>query len=137
MKLVYEVLTEAANARSKKEKVEILKKNESWGLKDVIKGSLDSTVSFNLPEGPVPYVKAEGHNFPSNLLKRHKDFRYFVKGGPGDKMPAFKRESIFIGLLEAIHPEDAELVVSMINKKLGAKVSRSVIDEAFPGLIQD
>jgi hypothetical protein len=81
-------------------------------------------------------VAAEGHNYPSSLHRRHKDFRFFVKGGPGDKLPTYKRESMFIGLLEAIHPEDAELVASMINKKLGAKVSRAVIDEAFPGLIE-
>lgn len=136
MKLVYEVLQDAANAKSKKEKVQILKDNESWALKDIIRGSLDPSVSFNLPEGPVPYVAAEGHNFPSSLHRRHKDFRFFVKGGPGDKLPTYKRESMFIGLLEAIHPEDAELVASMINKKLGAKVSRAVIDEAFPGLIE-
>ena len=135
MLLVYEVLEKVESAKSKKEKVEILKTNESWALKDIIRGSLDPNVLFNLPEGSPPYTPCEGHNAPSNLLKRNKDFRFFVKGGPGDKLPAFKRESIFIALVESIHPKDAELVISMINKKFNKKIKREVIREAFPNLI--
>lgn len=135
MLLVYEVLEKVESAKSKKEKVEILKTNESWALKDIIRGSLDPNVLFNLPEGNPPYTPCEGHNAPSNLLKRNKDFRFFVKGGPGDKLPTFKRESIFIALVESIHPKDAELVISMINKKFNKKIKREVIREAFPNLI--
>ena len=64
-------------------------------------------------------------------------FKYFVKGGVGDTLPKFKREQIFIGILEGVHPEDAKLVVNMINKKKIPGISRPVVEEAFPKLLTD
>ena len=52
-------------------------------------------------------------------------------------MPKFKREKIFLGLLESVHPKDAELVVGMINKKLPVDgITKNVVKEAFPNLIK-
>jgi len=137
MKYVYEVIEEAQKAKAKADKIQVLKKNESWALKDILRGTYDSTVSWLLPPGEPPYTPNDGHNAPSNLLKRHKDFWYFIKGGAGQKMPAFKREKIFIGLIESIDPKDARLVISMINKEKLKGITRPVIEEAFPGLLQD
>ena len=50
-------------------------------------------------------------------------------------MPKYKREQMFIGMLEGIHPEDAKLVVNMINKKKIPGISRPVVEEAFPKLL--
>ena len=55
----------------------------------------------------------------------------------GGSMPKFKRERLFIGMLEGIHPKDAELVVGMINKKPPKGVTRKLVEETFPGLLQD
>lgn len=137
MKYIYEVIEEAQKAKTKSEKVSILKKNDTWALKDILRGTYDSTVSWLLPRGEPPYTANDGYNAPSNLLKRNKDFQYFVKGGPGSKMPAFKREKIFIGLIESIDPSDARLVISMINKEKPKGITRPVIEEAFPGLLKD
>ena len=78
-KLVYQVLEEVRKKRSKKEKIEILKANESWPLKDVIRGSMDPTIEWNLPPGEPPYTAAEAHNAPANLLRENKKFGYFIK----------------------------------------------------------
>ena len=52
-------------------------------------------------------------------------------------MPAFKREKVYLGLLESIHPKDAEIVVKMVNKKLSIpKITEKVVKEAFPNLIK-
>ena len=64
-------------------------------------------------------------------------FKYFVKGGPGDKLQKVKREQMFIGILEGVHPEDAKLVISMINKQKPNGLSRPIVEEAFPKLLQD
>ncbi len=134
---VHEVIDKATKARTKELKVEILQENESWALKDVLRGTYDSTVKWSLPGGTPPYSPNDGHNAPSNLLKRNTDFRYFIQGGDGDKLPAYKRENIFIGLIEAIHPQDAKLVISMINKEKLGGVTRNVVEEAYPGLLLD
>ena len=134
---VYEVIEEAAKKRPKAQKVKGLQDNESWALKDILRGSYDSTIQWNLPGGNPPYTPAEPQSHPSNLLRENKQFAYFVKGGKGDKLPAFKRENIFIGLIEGVHPRDAELVIAMINKEKPAGLSRPIVEEAFPGLLRD
>jgi|TARA_Y100000289_G_C3876290_1_gene126231 hypothetical protein len=136
-KLVHEVLTEVGSRKRKTDRIQILKQNESWALKDIIRGSMDSTVEWNLPGGDPPYTPCEDHNAPTNLLRENKQFRYFVKGGPGDKMNAPKRENIFIGLIEGIHPSDAKLVVDMINGRVPKGLTREIVQEAFPGLLKD
>tara|TARA_B100000287_G_scaffold431381_1_gene488518 strand:+ start:699 stop:1115 length:417 start_codon:yes stop_codon:yes gene_type:complete len=134
---VFEVLEEMAKQRNRDDKVRVLKENDTWALKDIIRGSMDSTVVWNLPGGTPPYTAAAAHNHPTNLRKQNAQFKYFVKGGPGDKLPKFKREQIFIGILEGVHPEDAKLVIGMINKEKIPGISRPVVEEAFPNLLKD
>ena len=52
-------------------------------------------------------------------------------------MIAPKRENIFIGLIEGIHPSDAKLVIDMINKRVPKGLTREIVQEAFPGLLKD
>lgn len=134
---VYEVIDKVKSQKKKADKVQVLKDNESWALKDIIRGTFDSSVLWNLPAGSPPYTPATEQSHPSNLLRENKQFRYFVRGGPGDKLPAYKRENIFIGLIEGVHPKDAELVISMINKEKPKGLTRPVVEEAFPGLLVD
>lgn len=138
VKFIHEVLEEAGKARSKADKVRILKDNESWALKDVLRGSIDSKIKWWLPAGDVPYTAAPDHSAPSNLLKQNTKFIYFVKGSKAaEELPQFKRERIFLGVLESIHPEDAKLLVKMINKEAPKGITKNVVMEAFPGLIRE
>jgi len=132
---VYEVLEEMAKQRSRDDKVRVLKENETYALKDIIRGSMDDTIEWNMPAGDPPYTACAAHNHPTTLTKQNGTFRFFVKGGQGDKMAKFKREQLFIGILEGVHPEDAKLVVNMINKRKIPGISRPVVEEAFPKLL--
>ena len=134
--LIHEVLDKASKARKKELKVDILRKNESWALKDVLRGTYDSKIVWLLPGGEPPYTPCREESAPSNLLRRNVDFKYFL-GAQGKAMKPYKRESIFIGLIEAIHPQDAKVVISMINKEKFGGITRNVIEEAFPGLLTD
>ncbi len=136
-KMIFEILEETRAKKKKDEKVKILKDNESWGLKDILRGTYDNTVQWLLPEGRPPFTPNLQQSTPSDLQKQNTQFQYFVKGGPGGSMPSFKREKIFLALLEAIHPNDAEVVISMIAKKPIKGVTRNVVEEAFPGLLLD
>jgi hypothetical protein len=138
VKYVFEVLQEAAKQRLKEDKIKVLKQNESWALKDVLRGTFDSTVTWKIPKGEVPYEPSEPHNHPANLIRENTKFKYFVKGiRECESLPSFKRERLFIGLLEGIHPEDAEVVVKMINKEPPKYITRPIVEEAFPGLLKD
>jgi hypothetical protein len=137
MTLVYEVLQDVTDAETKEDRIKILKKNESWPLKDIIRGSMDTTVQWNLPTGAPPYTPNVPGSAPSSLAMQHKKFVNFVKGGPGDNLPALRRENLFVEILEAIHPNDAQLVIDMINKKRLKGLTRKVVYESFPGLLKD
>jgi len=139
MKLdVFEVLKKAASKRSKSEKVEILRDNDSWALRDIIRGAYDSTIQWDIPPGEPPYTPAEPHNHPASLLREHTKFIYFVKGSrTGARVPKFKRERMFLEIIEGVHPEDAKHVINMVNKVPPKNLSRPIVEEAFPGLLQD
>jgi len=133
---IYEVIDKVAETKSRKEKIQILKDNESWALKDVLKGTYDDGIKWLLPEGDPPYRPALPENHAANLHKLHKEFRWFVDGGPGTKLPPHKRESQFLGILEGVHPADALLLIKMKDKEsLGNGITPKLVEAAFPGLL--
>jgi len=133
---VHEVIEMASEAKTREDKIAVLKKHETQALKDVLVGTFHSKIEWNLPLGRPPFEAAEERSVPSNLLKQTRKFNDLIKGGPGDTLPAFKREQIFIRLIEQIHPKDAELLLKMVAKKQPAKgITKKLVEEAFPGLI--
>ena len=136
--LVYEVFEKVGKATKREEKIKILKDNDTVALRDVLRGMFDERIQWLLPTGaPPPYQPADGRTQPSNLLTQNRQFIYFVKGGKGNNLSTLKRETLFIRLLESIHPRDAELLVDMINRRAPAKtVTKKLVEEAFPNLIR-
>jgi hypothetical protein len=138
--MISEVLIKAGELKTKKEKIEYLRANNSLPLRAILKGSFDSSVEFNLPKGEPPYRKDEapkGYE-PSNLYKVQKRFKYFAKGGIGEGMKAIKREKMFIDCLESLHPDEAQLLLDMKNQKLGGKykgITAKLVSEIWPTLL--
>ncbi len=135
--LVHDILDRVAKASNRKEKIEVLRTYNHRGLRDILKGSFDDSIQFNLPEGSPPYTPGSDHSYGTTLLKQSKKFSYFVvtpqrpKAGP-------KVEVIFIKMLESLHPREAELVIQMKDKNLGGKykgLTKKLVQDAFPGLI--
>ena len=81
---IFEVLEKVRKQRHKDSKIKILKEHENWAIKDVLGGMYDDNITWNLPGGQPPYQPSEEHNAPTNLRRKHTEFRNFVKGGPGD-----------------------------------------------------
>lgn len=136
---VFEILEKVENAKTKKDKIAVLQANDVMPLLDVLRGTFDETIQWNLPGGTPPYTPNNEESYPSTLLRQHRNFKYFVKGlRESNSLNPIRRERMFIDILEAIHPKDAELLVSMINKKSPVKgLTKSLVKEAFPQLIQD
>ena len=135
---VFEILEEFEKQESKQQRKEVLLKyGKIPAFTDVLRGTFDDSLQFTLPEGRPPFTANRPESTPSTLRKQHKQFAYFVKGGPGDRMPAYKRENLFIRLLESIHPADAEIVLSMVAKQSPVKyLTKKLVQEAFPNLIK-
>lgn len=135
---IFEILRKVDKQRHKADKVKVLKENETWALKDIIRGSMDSNIKWKLPGGTPPYTPCEEHNYPASLHREHKQFVYFVQGqNKCESLPAYKREKLFLGMLEGIHPQDALVLIDMINKKTPKGITRPIVEEAFPGLLTD
>ena len=134
---LYEILELVGKTKSRKEKIEILRKHESMPLKDYLRCVFDDAIQLNLPGGKPPFQMCREESVPSSWSKQHQKLKYFVKGlRVSDDLPAVKRESMFIGVLESIHPRDADVVVDMANKKSGAAgLTKKLVQEAFPKLI--
>jgi hypothetical protein len=135
-KEVFEILDEFEKAKNKAERKAVLLKYDSPALRDILRGTFDDALQFTLPEGKPPYTPNLPESVPSTLLKMHKTFGMFVRGGPGDQLPRYKVENKFINLLESIHPQDAEIVLSMVAKQSPVKyLTKKLVEEAFPNLI--
>lgn len=136
-KYTFEIFEEIDKAKTKQDKIAILKSNETPAVKNILVGTFDDAIEWNLPEGTPPYTHADLKSTANSFSRQLDQLRYFVKGGPGDKLAKFKRESMFIRLLENIHPKDAELVLSMIAKKSPAKgLTKALVKEVFPNIIR-
>ena len=133
--LVYEVLELVAKAKTKEEKIKILHQHNTGALQDIIRGTFDERIVWLLPTGsPPPYTPNLIQSIPSNLIKECAKLAYMVKGGKGPDLLQLRRESMFIQLLESIHPKDAELLIAMINRKPPKGLTAAVAKEAFPRL---
>lgn len=137
MKLsISEIVNKAAELKNKKEKVQFLKENDSVPLQTVLRYTYDKeNVEFLIPNTPPPWKKNSYIGVEGMLYKEARRLRIFVKGGGYDNLNQVKRENLFISLLEDIDNGDAELLCKMIAQKPLKGLPKSVIEEAFPGLI--
>jgi len=132
--LISEILQKASNAKTKVEKIKILRENNSQTLRSLFIWNFDESVVSLLPEGEVPFTPnpAPVGTQHTRLETEGRKLFYFVKGG--SDIPALRREAMFIQLLEGLHPEEANVVVLVKDKKLQDKyrITKSVVSEAFP-----
>ena len=133
--LLSEVRKKVHNAKTKDKKVEILKQYDCEPLRMVIKSSFDPNIVWLIPEGDVPFRANEAEEGTEHtvLRKEARKLFNFVKGG-NDTLAGFKRENMFIQMLEGLHISEAELVVNAKDKKLHPVykgLSKEVVKEAF------
>ena len=162
----FEVLDLVSRQRSKAKKIEALRKYEDISLKIILIWNFDESVVSVLPPGEVPYHGYDAQNTYSGTLstklshevrtmhekgdfslgvsdqqghttirREAKHFYQFIQGGnPG--MNAIRRETMFINILEGLHPLEAEIVAACKDKRLGEvyKVTQEIVAEAFPDI---
>jgi len=133
----HEVLELASKQKTKAKKIEILQEYESDALKSILIWNFDQTVISLIPEGTVPYTKNEvpiGTDHTS-LRREWKNLYHFVKGG-NDKISAIRRETMFIQMLEGLHPEESEIVCLVKDKALEDKynITYDVVRKAYPDI---
>lgn len=130
------VFAELAKTNSKKAKLNILRENDSPALQTIFKYMFDPNIQWLLPEGAPPYKQSKNVEEAETILYSEiRKLYLFVKGG-NDSLKQSKRETLFIQMLEMLHPEDAELIINVKDKKVKG-ITSSLIKEAYPTLIPD
>ena len=133
--LFSEILGKVSKLKTKKEKVDHLQKYNTDSLRMVIKASFDPKVKWALPFGEVPYRTNEAPEGTehSNLSYEARKLYHFIEGGD-NLISQNKRESMFVQLLEGLHPNEADVLVAAKDKILHQKykgLSANVVREAF------
>ena len=134
---VHEILELVSKQRSRAKKVEILQKYEDLSLKTLFIWNFDDTVISMVPAGEVPYKENEvpiGTDHTS-LRREYKHLYNFVKGG-NDGLSSLRRETMFIQMLEGLHPEEAKILCLVKDKCLQTKykLTYDVVAEAYPDI---
>lgn len=132
--LISEILQRVSSAKTKEEKIKILKNYDTPALRTVLIWNFDSKVESALPPGEVPYKPNDAPigTEHSRLIHEWRKFNHFVKGV--SDLPGLKRETMFIQLLESLHSSEAEVLCLLKDKQLHKKyrLTKAVVQEAFP-----
>lgn len=161
----FEVLNLASKQRTNAKKVDVLKKYEDLSLKTILIWNFDETVISLLPEGDVPYASTDEQTSYSGTLtakiddavskmqelnsnslgsmdqgrssirKEYHMFYNFVKGG-NDGLSSLRRETMFINILQGLHPLESEILCLVKDKKLQTKykITKEIVIEAYPDI---
>ena len=133
--LLTEILQKVSSAKTKKEKVELLQEYNSQGLRSLLIINFDDSLEFLLPEGQVPYTPndAPAGTEHTRLTQEYRGLYRFFKGGDAS-IKCMRREQLFVQLLEGLHADEANLLVSACNNDIQSKyrITKAVVAEAFP-----
>jgi hypothetical protein len=161
----FEVLELVSSQKTNAKKVELLKRYEDLSLKAIFIWNFDESLISSLPEGDVPYASTGEQNsfsgtvsdkvrdavgkmeeLGSNSLgmndqgqttirKEYTRFYNFIRGG-NDGLSSLRRETMFINMLQGLHPLEAEILILVKDKRLETKykISKQIVSEAYPDI---
>jgi len=133
-----EILDYVDSQKTKAKKVQALQEYRDDSLTAILIWNFDDRVQSAIPEGQVPYKENEvpvGTDHTS-LRREWKNLFHFIKGG-NDELSSLRRETMFIQMLEGLHPEEAKIICLVKDKNLTEKykVTRELVAEAFPDIV--
>jgi hypothetical protein len=162
----FEVLNLVSKQRTNIKKVEVLQKYNDPSLRAIFIWNFDESITSSLPEGIVPYssvgeqgsfsgtlsekiddavgkmgeigsnsLGSQDQGF-SSIRKEYTKFYNFIKGG-NDSLSSLRRETMFINVLQGLHPLEAEILCLVKDKKLETKykITKELVSQAYPEIV--
>ena len=158
----FEVFDVVSKQETNAGKIKALQKFEHDSLKALFIWNYDDSVISSLPPGEVPYSSLEEeqntsgtlstkinqqsdtmrYNETTNANKGHTTLRRewtklfnFIKGG-NDTLSSLRRETMFIQILQGLHPLDAEILCLIKDKDLESKydIPKKSVIQAYPDI---
>lgn len=163
---LFEVLNLVSKQRTNIKKVEVLQKYNDPSLRAIFIWNFDESVISAIPEGIVPYssvgeqgsfsgtlsekiedavdkmseigsnsLGSQDQGF-SSIRKEYTKFYNFIKGG-NDSLSSLRRETMFINILQGLHPLEAEILCLVKDKKLETKykITKEIVAQAYPEIV--
>ena len=163
---VYEVFDACSKQRTKAKKIEVLQRYAHDSIMAVLIWNFDESVISLLPEGEVPYGNTREDNSVTGSLSdkindavgmmqesgsaslgsqdqgkasiraEYRKFYNFLKGG-NNGLNSLRRETMFINILEGLHPLEAEILILVKDKKLTVKykITKEIASAAYPQIV--
>jgi len=137
--LISEVLDSFEKAKTKQEKVQILKRHETPVLRGLMRINFDMGVVMHLPEGEPPYKKVADIPLGEQHTKLEAEYRrFYIWLDPKINISKRKKEQLFIEMLESLHITEAEIIILAKDKKLQQKfksLKEEIVREAYPNTL--
>lgn len=139
MKNVYEIFEEVSKTNSKNEKMQILRNNATYALKNVLKGTFDPNISFVFDKIPEykPSDAPPGLGY-SSIHQELGRVYLFEQNSPkvSPSLTMKRKEEILIQMLESLEKKEAEVFANMLLKKQKVKgLTYNLVKETFPDLL--
>ena len=139
---IAEIIAKAGNRRTKAEKVKVLRDFSSPALKDFFTYLASPHIQFLIPASRPPFEKKDKsldlqNEFIRDISRKKLNYFISIDNVPVHNIKQAKREQMFLQMLESVDPDDAELIMLMINKELPKGISMPVIKEYIPNRAQD
>ena len=133
--LLSEILNKVHGAKTKAQKIKILKEEDCLALRQICQWSFNPTIESELPSGTPPYVENDAPEGTEHMLLRTEGDKlwHFIKGADPN-LQSTVRERMFIRLLEGLHKDEAELLCAVKDKRIHQVykgLSTAVVKEAF------
>ena len=132
-----EILTKADQEKAQADKIAVLQSMDSPALRRILQLTFAPEARWLLPKGAPPYKPLDLPDAEGRLYSEIRRLYLFLEGG-NPNLKDWRREFLFVQLLESIDANDADLLVHMKDGKLPQKtITRKIVDQAFPGLLPE
>ena len=130
---ISEVVNKACQLTSREEQIAWLRQNNTQPLRTILTVMYDrEKYQWNIPNTTVPPYTPSPHVESHGMLHRQaRKLRYFIKGFDGDNLHQYRREFLFIELLESIDKDDAKLMEKALLQTPPNGLSADVLNEAL------
>ena len=131
---------------SVKKKVGMLQDNDTPNLRALLRAAYDKRISWSVPNSKPPYEENETEDWEDVSMKLHNEIlkvgRFAIfNGNPTDQsrgMTRMQRETQFIGVLQGLHKNEADILINILKRKINYKgVTPRLAATAFPELLPD
>jgi hypothetical protein len=140
MKPLYEVFDDFEQAKSKKDRMDVIQKNLSNTLVKVLEMAYHPNIQWKVKELPhnyrLPTDTLPGITYDSLDSQLRRMYMFSVGNPTAEKLTPKRQEELLSQILDSIEPREAEIILGIFQKDLGVKgLDYKFVKDAFPNLL--